>query len=132
MIGKNEILKHRIEKGEKFLTDAELLIQNESYLSAINRMYYSLFSFVTGYLFSADVIVKSHKGVKIKFHFEMTSKQIVTRDEGKLFDLLFMRRNESDYDDFAIVTQEEAEDMFRSTILLTTKLKNLIEEKFSI
>ena len=95
-----EKVKQRIAKSKVALDDEAYLMQDESYLAAVNRMYYSVFYIVTAYFNYHDWVVKSHSGTKTKVHLELTSKGIMTTDEGKLYNLLFQRRHEFDYDDF--------------------------------
>ena len=47
---KDNYVKYRLEKAEETYEVAELLIENEKWNSAVNRLYYASFYAVTGLL----------------------------------------------------------------------------------
>ena len=89
-------------------------------------MYYDVFYIVTAYFIYYDWIVKSHCGTKTKVHLELTSKGIITTNEGKLFNLLFQRRHEFDYDDFVTYSVNEVTEMYNFTKHFISKIELLI------
>lgn len=93
--------KQRFKKSDQVMDDGYLLLQKERYLAAVNRMYYAAFYIVTAYFAYKDWTVKTHSGVKTKFHLELTSQNLISEDETKTYNLLFLRRHEFDYDDYA-------------------------------
>lgn len=119
----------RVKKSKQALKDAELLLESGSFLSTVNRLYYAVFYIVTAYLAIDSFIVKSHKGVKIKFHEELTLKGLISKQESKLFELLHMRRHEFDYDDFVMIDEEEIKDLMESSRSLIDKIENLINKR---
>lgn len=63
----NETIKLYLEKSHQALSDADLLISNESSESAVSRAYYSMYYVVKALLFSIDVNTKTHQGAIIMF-----------------------------------------------------------------
>ena len=101
-------------------------LNNNSFLSVANRMYYALFYVITAYLTTKNEIVKTHKGVNIKFHQYLALTNLVTKEEAKLYNELFERRHEFDYNDFVILKEEEIKAMFTDTKALIHKIETLI------
>ena len=121
-----EKVKQRIAKCKQALNDADYLMQDERYLAAVNRMYYAVFYIVMAYFTNHNWVVKSHSGTKTKVHLELTSKGLITTEEGKLYNLLFQRRHEFDYEDFVTYSVNEVTDMYNFTKSFIQKIESLI------
>ncbi|MBK7873843.1 MAG: HEPN domain-containing protein [Saprospiraceae bacterium] len=82
-------IKYRIEKAGENYEVALLLIENEKWNSAINRLYYAAYYAIGGLLLKFEIETKTHTGVKTQFflHFVKTGK--IAMDLGKLYADLF-------------------------------------------
>lgn len=78
-----ELAIHRIEQSKKELEDAELLYKNNSYLSANNRAYYSIFHSIRAVLALEPIDFKKHKDILAYFNKNYVSKEIFPRIIGK-------------------------------------------------
>ena len=70
MIDESLILS-KIRKAEQRLLEAKVLFENSFYDSVVNRLYYALFYSVNGCLLMKEIVVKTHSGVKSKFHLTL-------------------------------------------------------------
>ena len=104
---KEEIVAFRLLKSSKDLKAVHSLIASEHWDVAMNRLYYAAFHAVAALLFQNDIRAKSHSGIKamLDLHFVKTGKLDVAW--GKFYAQLFDERNDSDYEDFAVFTQED-------------------------
>ncbi len=73
-----------------------------------------------------DIFVKSHSGVKSKFHELIIKQNKVDSKSGKLFNQLFDNRHDADYQDFVVFTKENVDDLIQRTKDFITELKQLI------
>lgn len=106
---KEDYINYRIEKAKQILHDAEILIAQKSWDSAINRLYYACFHSVHALLLSQNISTKTHSGTKSNFFqlFVRTGK--IDKDHSKLFSDLQDWRQEGDYADFVEFEQETVE-----------------------
>ncbi len=103
---KNELIKYRIERAKQTLLEVNVMIDNEYWNGAVNRLYYSVFYAVSALLLKENIITQTHSGVRQMFglHFIQTGK--VKRELGKFYTDLFEKRQTGDYDDFIIHSEE--------------------------
>lgn len=91
-------INYRIERAQETFRDAELLYNNGSLNSCINRLYYAVFYAAIALLLKYKTEVKSHNGVKRKIS-EFAFNEIISKENAKTFSVLSDYRNKGDYDD---------------------------------
>lgn len=97
---------YRLEKAEETYEDAILLIENNKWTSAVNRLYYTCYYAVSALLLSKDIITKTHSGIKSQFFLHFVKNDKVPIEMGKLYSDLFDWRHKGDYGDFFDFTKE--------------------------
>lgn len=104
---KNSYIKYRVAKPEEAFEVAELLVENQKWNAAINRLYYAVYYAVSALLAKAEIETKTHAGVKTQFllHFVKTGKIEVYL--GKMYADLFDWRQKGDYGDFFDFEEED-------------------------
>lgn len=103
---KDDYIKYRIEKAKQTLHDAKILIAQESWNSAINRLYYAISYCVQALLLKNNIATKTHSGTKSNFFQEFIRTGLVDKDFSKLFTDLQDWRQEGDYADFVEFNKE--------------------------
>ena len=93
-----EYAKYRLESAFDTLEAAKVLAENESWNSAVNRLYYAAFYAVNALLVINDIHTKSHSATKSQFsmHFVKTGK--FNKEYGHLLSSLFDWRQKGDYE----------------------------------
>lgn len=99
----------RIEKAEKTLRDAEILLGAGSYFGAVNRSYYASFYTARALLATKELDSPKHSGVISLFNLHFVKEGVVSKDLGKILNELFEVRSEGDYEDERIFSKDEAE-----------------------
>ena len=64
---KQGYINYRIEKAKEVLQDAQILINEERWNSAVNRLYYATFHAVQALLLKNNLSAKTHNGTKSIF-----------------------------------------------------------------
>jgi len=123
---KGDLIQYRIQKCDRAFKAAAGLADLEDYDGAINRLYYSAFYAISAALLNYDIIVKSHSGVKSKFHELIIKPNKVDSKSGKLFNQLFDNRHDADYSDFVVFTKENVDDLIQRTKEFISEIKLLI------
>ena len=119
-----DLSKHRLEQAEQCIRAARLLLENDDYKGAANRSYYAVFHCMRSVLALEQVDFKKHSGVSSYFRSKYIKTGIF---DSKLSDIIteaFEIRNDSDYDDFFIVSKEDVEKQIRNAELFYNIVKN--------
>ena len=126
---RNEYAQYRLEKADETFEVAELLVKNEKWNSAINRLYYAAYYAVSALLVQAEVNTKTHSGVKTQFFLNYVKPGKVALDLGKSYADLFDWRQKGDYGDFFDFTEENVISMMNPTKELISAVKEIIENE---
>lgn len=100
MHSKQDLIKYRIERARESLTEAKILSESGHWNTVANRLYYSVFYAVNSLFIKFDLSSSSHSGTKTVFNKEFIKTGILDKDTGKLYNNLFNKRHEGDYQDF--------------------------------
>ena len=105
---KFDLAKYRLEKAKECLRVAEYLIEPGEYLSVWNRAYYSIFHSVRAIFAIEGVDRKKHSGVISYFQQNYVKTGIFDKEYSAIVQEAFEVRQESDYEDFYVISKEEA------------------------
>ena len=89
-----------IKRSKDTWKEAEKFTELEYYNTAVNRTYYACFYAAMSLLFSINIKVKTHSGIRSMFglHFVHTGK--FPKDLAKFFTDLYEERQSGDYEDY--------------------------------
>lgn len=102
-----EFAQYRLDRAKQDLSDAEFNYQAHRYLNANNRAYYSIFHAIRAVLALEKVDFKRHKDVLAYFNQHYIKTEIFPKMISKKISLASKIREDSDYDDEFIPTDEE-------------------------
>ncbi|MBN1250872.1 MAG: HEPN domain-containing protein [Bacteroidales bacterium] len=121
---RNELVNYRILRAKETLSEIELLIQNELWNTAINRLYYACYYAVIALLVKNDIQVQTHAGVRQMFGLHFIKAELISKELGKFYTDIFDKRLTGDYDDFVDYSREEIIELFEPA----KKFVNTIEK----
>lgn len=124
----NDYSNYRIQKAKDTLDEVEIIIQNQFWNTAINRMYYACFYAVNALLVKNDIEVSSHTGVRQQFghHFVKTGK--FDKNLAKHYTDLFEKRHKGDYNDFFDFDEETVVRLYPISKLFISSIEILINK----
>lgn len=122
------LVKYRLDTAADKLSVCKLLIDNGRYKDAVNRSYYAMFSSVRALLAAKSIDYSKHTGVIAYFNKEYIKQNIFDVKFSKYLGAAFKVRNSSDYDDFYIVTREQAEEQYQHAVELYIVIKDYLYE----
>lgn len=99
--------KYRLERAKQDLSDAEFNYKHKRYLNANNRAYYSIFHAIKAVLALERVDFKRHKDVLAYFNQHYIKTERFPKIISKKISQASKVREDSDYDDEFIPTDEE-------------------------
>ncbi len=109
------------------LIDAKLLFEQDRLKSAANRAYYAMFDAASAILTKLDVQCRSHRGVLNQFGEHVIKKELLDDRFGKMLRRAYDLRQKSDYDFYAVITEEETEELVKNAEEFVNKMKGVIK-----
>jgi len=122
-------VRYRLECAWECVSDAELLIREERWRSAVNRLYYSAFHAVSALLLAHEMHSRKHTGVRGLFMQHFGRPGEFEPELVKIFNQLFDSRLEADYSDMYEVDPEFIRSAIEPTRAFIARAEELIKEK---
>ena len=104
----DDLVKYRLESASERLKSAEILYESGQWKDSIGRSYYAIFTAVRALLATVPIDFAKHAGVIQYFHKEYIKVGIFEPRFGKILDKAFQIRNNCDYNDFYLVSADDA------------------------
>lgn len=108
----DDLINYRLSSAKEKLESAKLLLNSGLYKDSIGRSYYAIFSSIRAVLALKQVDFSKHAGVIAYFQKEYIKTNIIDRKYSKYIQQAFQIRNSCDYDDFFIVSKQDAEEQY--------------------
>ena len=102
------LVLHRFERAETSLQEAKDELARKNFRLAVNRAYYTVFYAMRACLATVGKDSSKHSGIAALFNEHFIKSKIVPAVSSKLIQSLMDLRHEGDYQDFAVITEEEA------------------------
>ena len=100
--------KARLLHAKDCLKEAEILLTANEYKGAANRAYYAAFHAMRAVLILDEFDSKKHSGIIAKFRELYLKTELFDKSFSDAITSLFRVRTASDYDDFYIVSKQDA------------------------
>lgn len=123
-----DLSKYRLEDSKEKLKSAEILLEKGQYKDSISRSYYAMFSAARALLALKEVNSSKHSGVISLFNQHFVKTNIVRKNCGRMLLDAKELREESDYGDFYIVTQEDAKTQLENAKFLFKEIERILNE----
>lgn len=121
-----ELADYRMKKATATFSEVALLVENELWNTAVNRLYYACFYAVSALLIFHNIPSKTHSGTRQLFGLHFIKTGIVEKETGKFFSYLFDQRQTGDYDDFYDFEKEDVSGLIEPTKTLLFTIEKLI------
>jgi uncharacterized protein (UPF0332 family) len=102
------LARHRLARARDNLRDGHVLMEAGSHASAVNRFYYAAFHAARALLATRRLDSTRHTGIIALFQQHFVKTGLVAPDVARALPRSFEKRLNSDYEDFADVSEEEA------------------------
>ena len=113
---KTELSKYRLDMAKEKLDSAKLLLENKSYKDSIGRSYYAIFTAARALLAMEGEDFARHTGVITYFQKNYIKTRVFDVKFSKYISTAFQIRNNTDYADFYIVSQEDAQEQYEHAV----------------
>lgn len=124
----DDLIKYRLSSSKEKLLSAKLLLEAGLYKDSVGRSYYAIFSAIRAVLAIRQVDFSKHAGVIAYFQKEFIKTEIFDKKYSKYLQQAFQIRNSCDYDDFFIVSKQDAEEQYERALELLAIIENYIKD----
>lgn len=119
--GVNDLAKYRLNRSKEDLKTAEDNYNEKSYRASVNRSYYAIFHALRSVTALDQFDSRKHSGIIAYINQNYVKTGVFDKSFSKMVDSAFRLREKADYDDFYIVSEEEAK-------IQLNKAKTIIDE----
>lgn len=117
----------RFEHAEECLEAAKNLLQSQNYKSSANRSYYAVFHAMRAVLALNMIDMKHHSGIISEFRKLYIKTGIFDVKLSQIISVLFDIRNDSDYDDFFVVSKEEVVEQIENAEYFLSEIRKYLD-----
>lgn len=127
-----DLCLYRMQSAKETLDMANICIQSNHYKDAINRSYYACFHAIRAILAMEQIDFKRHKDVIAYFNKTYVATGLFDKNLGRMLAQLQLKREKSDYDDFYVVSKEEAEVQCNNALSIINATEVFLLQKHEI
>jgi uncharacterized protein (UPF0332 family) len=120
---------YRFSLAKETLANAKMCLDNQFYRDCINRSYYVAFYAVKAVLAIESIDFKRHKDAVAYFNKTYVASEIFPRELGKRLGRIKMMREESDYSDFFIVSEDDAKKQYETAEYIVNEVERYLKKK---
>lgn len=124
----DDYVNYRLNRAKETIAEIEILIQNEYWNTAINRLYYACFYAVGALLVKNGIETSSHSGCRQKFGQLFVLNGKISKDLAKLYTDLFEKRQKGDYNDFFDFDGDTVRRLYEPSKMFIQKIEEMINE----
>lgn len=125
----SELSRYRFSLAEETLANAKMCLDNHFYRDCINRSYYVAFYAIKAVLAIESIDFKRHKDAIAYFNKTYVATDIFPRELGKRLGRIKMIREESDYSDFFVASEEDAKRQYETAEYILEAVSAYLKEK---
>lgn len=122
----DSLITYRLESAEEKLDSAKILFEAGKYKDSIGRSYYAIFTSLRAVLAKDGVDFSKHAGVISYFQREYIKTGIFDKKYSKYIQTAFQIRNNCDYDDFFVVSRQDAQEQYEKAEELYKRVKQFV------
>lgn len=126
-----DYIKYKLQKARDTISEVGILIDNQLWDTAVNRIYYACFYAVSSILLSKGIKTSTHTGCLQKFGEHFINTGLISKELGKHYSKLHESRLQSDYDDFIDIDERTALEFLEPSKELIEIIEKLVREENS-
>lgn len=119
----------RFEHAQECLNAAKVLCEAQEYKSAANRSYYAIFHAMRSVLAYDEIDKKHHSGIISEFRRLYIKTGVFDVQLSEIIAALFNIRQDSDYDDFFVISKAEVDEQIANAALFLENVKLYLDTK---
>lgn len=122
-------IEELIQRADKYLKSANLLLKNKDYDSSVSRSYYAMFFATEAVLLTKELEFSSHRGVISAFGQHFVKTGIFPKDMRRWLQSAFEKRQTGDYSFRSVIEEQEAKETLKLAELFLKKIVEYLKKK---
>lgn len=118
-----ELVEHRLASAKEKIRASKLLMDSGFLKDSVSKSYYAMFSAVRALLATVGVDFSKHAGVISYFQKKYIKTNILDKKYSTYMSKAFEARNNSDYDDFFLVSKADAQLQYDRAVELLDEIE---------
>ena len=125
---RKSIVEYRLNKAKETFAELPILMENNLWRNAANRLYYACFYAASALLMSDGRQAHSHNGVKSVL--SVRYEKIIDKYLIKTYGILFNMRQRGDYEDWAILEEDDIIPLIEPANRFITEIERLCQTEY--
>jgi len=125
---KDDYIKYRMQKSLATINEVKVLIDNNFWNTAINRMYYACFYAVGALLAKNNINAQSHSGCLLQLGKHFVKTNIIDKEVAIVYSRLFEKRQKGDYTDFFDFDKESVVIHYEPAVIFINTIQELLNK----
>lgn len=125
-----DLSKYRLTMAKSDLNAARVLYSAKEFRAAVNRSYYAIFHSLRAVLALDGFDSSKHSGIIAYFNQHYVKTEAFDKKLSKLISSAFRLREKADYQDFYIVTAQEAEGQIEVAEQVIAKIEAYLSDRW--
>jgi uncharacterized protein (UPF0332 family) len=125
---KDAYIQYRLSRAFESLQEADMLADSRHWNTCVNRLYYACFYAVSALLLKQGLSSSKHAGIRSLFNEHIAKRGIIPKEIARVYNFLFERRQEGDYEDLSAFTADEVTPWISEAKIFTITVKTLVEQ----
>jgi uncharacterized protein (UPF0332 family) len=101
------LIQYRLSRAQEAIAEAHILAQTQHWNTCVNRLYYACFYVISALLAKHNFFTSKHSGIRSLFNANFVKTGVIPKTIAQIYNDLFERRQEGDYEDFFIFTETD-------------------------
>ena len=127
-----DLSKYRFDTAKDDLDTAKELLKAQKYKASVNRLYYAIFHALRAVTALDEFASGKHSGVIAFFNKNYVKSGIFDKDISKYIDTTYRLREKADYQDFYIVSVDQATEQVRKAERVIALISPYLEKRWGL
>ena len=115
-----------LDRADKALGSAKLLLNASYFEASVSRAYYAMFYAAEAALLSKGIAASTHKGVITQLNQHFIKTGVLSEDMGLMISRASAKRQLADYADASVITQDEAEKVLLDAEVFVGQIRHML------
>jgi uncharacterized protein (UPF0332 family) len=117
----------RLDKAKESLAASQVLLDSEHYGDSACRSYYAVFHAIRAVLALDNFDAKKHSGIISEFRKRYIKTGVFNIELSDIITSLFNIRNNSDYEDFFVISKEKVSQQLKNAALFVETVERYLK-----
>jgi uncharacterized protein (UPF0332 family) len=124
---RNSLIHYRLEQTNETINDVQILIDNDRYRAAVNRIYYGMFYSLLALGLAYQFETSKHSQLIGWFNKNFIHKGLIEPQYGRYINQAFNARSKGDYDLYVDFEKDDVVEMFGEMKEFISRIKQYLE-----